>query len=47
MHEGRLHRDNVAFLLHRDGIQWISFDSGLEGDELAEFLDILKRYRTA
>jgi hypothetical protein len=46
LHEGRLHRDNIAFLLHRDGIQWISFDSGLEMDELAEFLDILKRYRT-
>jgi hypothetical protein len=46
LHKGSMNKENLAFLLYRDGIQWLSFESGLEEVELSELFDILKRYRT-
>jgi hypothetical protein len=34
----------LPFILYRDGIQWLEFCSGLDPDELQEFLKILCKY---
>ncbi|BBO75208.1 hypothetical protein DSCW_26250 [Desulfosarcina widdelii] len=45
LHEGAKNKENIAFLLHRDGVQWISFEEGLAEDELNQLLDVFNRYR--
>jgi hypothetical protein len=45
LHEGPKNKENIAFLLHRDGVQWISFEQGIAEEELTELLDIFRRYR--
>jgi hypothetical protein len=36
-------RDNLAFLLYRDGIRELSFQPGFEGDDLDRFVSLLAR----
>lgn len=45
LHEGAKKKENIAFLLHRDGVQWISFEEGLAAEELNQLLDVFNRYR--
>jgi hypothetical protein len=45
LHEGPKNKENIAFLLHRDGVQWISIEQGIEVHELQALLEIFRRYR--
>ncbi len=51
LHEGQviyqsiLQKGDIPNILFRDGIQWIAFESGIEGYEILRFLEILHRNR--
>jgi hypothetical protein len=37
---------SLAFLLFRDGIQWLEFETGLDPQEIQEFLKIMHKYKS-
>ena len=39
--------DSLAFLLFRDGIQWLEFETGLDPQEIQEFLKIMHKYKSS
>ena len=39
--------DTLAFLLFRDGIQWLEFEKGLDPQQIQAFLKILHTYKTS
>lgn len=38
-------RDQLAYPLFRDGIQWLEFQAGIEPREISDFITILNQYR--
>ncbi|MFH1672161.1 MAG: HEAT repeat domain-containing protein [Pseudomonadota bacterium] len=45
VHNDPAREGNVAFLLFRDGIQWLEFRKGLELDEITGLFKIMKQYK--
>lgn len=45
VHEGAPHVGNMAFILFRDGIQWLEFQEGIELPEVTGFFKLLNQYR--
>ncbi len=45
VHEAPPGADNLAFVLSRDGIQWLEFRNGIDMDEVKDFLEMLNKYR--
>ena len=44
VHYGSASDDNIAFILYRDGIQWIEFQKGLELREISDFVKTVKQH---
>lgn len=45
VYEGGETEENLAFILFRDGIEWLEFQRGLTEDEIDRFFKVLYRYR--
>jgi hypothetical protein len=45
LHEGQAEENNPAYLLTRDGIEYIEFIQGIASSEISGFLDILNQHR--
>jgi hypothetical protein len=46
LYETQQNENNLACILHRDGVQWIRFNKGIDITETSKMVGILNQYRT-